>query len=120
MNSDEKLTKYFSEVLTDVEKTKIENFCKDEELLSAVRKVLLGGIYTQGTIQKGVEIDPMVNGAFSLASYSISNPIPDAELGSHIKAMWAGVNYLKNALDVLHLIKVEKVEEVVSPYNEAE
>lgn len=117
MGNDEKLTKYFNESLTQAEKVKLENLYNDEVAYGALKKVLLQGIYTQGTLQKGLEIDPLVNGAFSLAALAVSNPIPDAELGSHIRSMWAGVNYLKNALDSLESIKSVKDDVVESPYN---
>ncbi len=113
MGNDEKLVVYFQDSLTEVEKAKIEQFCKDEVLSSAVRKVLLQGLYVQGTIQKGFDVDPLQNGAFSLASLAVGNPIPDAEIGAGVRAQFAGVNYLKNAFDTLNRIKSEKAE---SPY----
>lgn len=117
--NDEKLTRYFSECLTDLEKEKIELFCKDEVLLGAVKKVLLQGIYVSGTIQKGFEVDPQVNGAFSLASLAVANPIPDSEIGAGVRAQWAGINFLKNAFDSLHTIKSKKVETDEDNINEA-
>lgn len=108
------------EYLSDIEVEKIEAFCKDEVLHGAVKKVLLQGIYTHGTIQKGHKPNPLENAAFNLASLSVANPIPDAELGANIRGMWAGINYLKNAFDSLEKIKSTKVEAVESPYNEAE
>ena len=106
--------------LTDLEIAKIELFCADKEMHDAVKKVLLKGIYTDGVIQKGLTPNPLENAAFNLASLSIENPIPDAELGANIRGMWAGVNYLHNAFKTLSSIKSEKEEAVVSPYNEAE
>lgn len=104
--------------LTDLEVAKIEQFCADEKMYDAVKKVLLAGIYTHGTIQKDFIPDPLQNGAFSLAQYSVGNPIPDEVLGQHIRGMWAGINAFKLAFDKLDDIKSPK-ESVVSPYNEA-
>lgn len=104
--------------LTDLEIAKIEAFCKDEALYNAVRKVLLQGIYEHGTVKKEGIPNPLVNGAFSLAALSMENPIPDEQLGAHIRAMWAGVNAMKNAFDTLDTIKSQK-DEIESPYNEA-
>ena len=105
--------------LTESEVLKIEKFCEDKEMYEAVRKVLLQGVYTQGTIQKGHTPNPLENAAFNLASLSVTNPIPDAELGANIRGMWAGVNYLKNAFDSLDKIKSKEDEPVESPYNNA-
>lgn len=109
------LTEYFEKSFTDLQKLKIEQFCADKDMFEAVKKVLLQVIYTQGTIDKNLDIDPRINGAFALASLSMTNPIPDEELGKHIRAMWAGVNTLKNGFDTLEKIKSNGIE---SPYEE--
>jgi hypothetical protein len=106
------------EYLTDLEIAKIEAFNKDEAMVEAVKKVLLACIYTHGTVQKGLTPNPLQNAAFNLASLSVSNPIPDEELGANIRGMWAGVNYLKNGFDELERIKSVQTE-VETPYNEA-
>jgi len=118
MGDDNKLLTYFKESLTESEVAKIEQFCNDKVLHSAVRKVLLQGLYVQGTVQKGYDVDPLQNGAFSLASLAVNNPIPDSEIGAGVRAQFAGMNYLKNAFDTLELLKLPK-QEVESPYNEA-
>lgn len=100
--------------LSDVEVTKIEQFVADEVMYEAVRKVLLQGLYTHGTIQAGYTPDPLLNGAFHLASVAINNPIPDEQIGANVRAMFAGVNALKNALDEMKTIKTE----IESPYQE--
>ena len=108
------------DILTDMEVVKIEAFCADTEMYNAVRKVILQGIYEHGTVQKDHTPDPLVNGAFALASLSMENPIPDEQLGAHVRAMWAGVNAMHNAFKELSNIKSEKAEGVPSPFNEAE
>jgi hypothetical protein len=107
--------------LTDLEVEKIESFCKDEAMYNAVRKVMLQGIYRHGTVQKGEPLpEPTINGAFHLAALAVENPIPDDQLGAHIRGMWAGINSLKNAFDTLKSVKVKKEEPVPSPINIAE
>lgn len=103
---------------TDLEISKIESFCADMEMYNAVKKVLLAGIYTHGTIQKGFTPDPLKNGALSLASLATANPISDEVLGQHIRGVWEGINALQNAFQNLSNIKSEK-KDVESPYNEA-
>ena len=105
--------------LTDSEIVKIEQFCGDEVMFEAVKKVMLMGIYTHGTVQLGYTPDPLNNGALSLAALSTNNPIPDEVLGQHIRGVWAGLNALENAIKELKKIKSEKKEEVASPYNDA-
>ena len=102
-------------ILTDQEIAKIEQFTTDAVMYEAVRKVLLSGIYSHGTIQKGFVHDPLKNGAFSLVSLAPRNPIPNEILGEQLRAQWAGVNALENALTELKAIKSGGV---VSPYKE--
>jgi hypothetical protein len=102
------------EYLTDLEKVKIETFCADNDMYEAVKKVLLSGIYSQGVLEKGLPHDPLKNAAFNLASLAVSNPIPDEDLGAHIRSMWTGVNYLHNAFNELDRVK----SNIESPYVE--
>lgn len=102
------------EFLTELEISKIEAFCADDVMFEAVKKVLLQGIYSQGVIVKGFKHDPLQNAAFNLASLAVQNPIPDEELGANIRGMWAGVNYLHNAMNDLEKIK----SDVQSPFVE--
>lgn len=104
--------------LTDIEIAKIEAFCSDETMFEAVKKVVLAGIYSQGTIKLGGIFNPMINGAFNLASLAIKNPIPDEQLGQHIRSMWAGVSMMEAGFGALSGIKSEE-KSVESPYNEA-
>ena len=105
---DKNLLKYFQAALTEEEKVKVEAFCKDEVQYEAVKKLLLQSIYLSGTIKKGYEVNPLINGAFSLAALAGNNPIPDAEIGAGVRAQWAGVNYLKNAFEVLDQVRSTK------------
>lgn len=106
------------EFLTDLETQKIELFCKDKEMKEAVRKVLLAGIYSHGTIKKDGAFDPLENSAYHLAALAVTNPIPDEEIGANVRAMFAGLNAMKNAFDELESIKMVK-EVTLEEVNEA-
>jgi hypothetical protein len=103
---------------TDLEVSKIEKFCADKEMLDAVKKVLLEGIYSHGTIGLGYTPNPLLNGAFSLVSLSTNNPIPDEIIGQQLRAQWAGVNALHNAFGNLSNIKLNGIESPID-VNEA-
>lgn len=110
---------YMKEYLTPLQIVKIEQFKNDKEMYDAVKKVLLAGLYTHGVVTKGKEHNPLINGAFALVALAGENPIPDAELGAHLRGTWFGINALENAYKQLDKIKSEKAEVVESPYNEA-
>lgn len=103
--------------LNDLEKVKIEAFCKDEAMYGAVRKVLLANIYSQGVVdevEEDGEHNPLINGAFSLVALAPTNPIPNEELGAQLRAQWAGINALVSGFDKLQTIKSEG-QPVLSP-----
>lgn len=101
-------------ILTDLQVAKIEAFMADKEMVEAVRRVMLAGIYSHGVVANGGTVDPLVNGAFSLVSLAPTNPIPDEIIGQQLRAQWAGVNALHNAFESLASIK----SNVESPYVE--
>lgn len=104
--------------LSELEILKIEQFCADTEMYNAVKKIMLAGLYTHGTVQKGYTPNPLQNGALSLASIATNNPIPDEVLGQHIRGFWQGINALEMAFNELGKIK-SKQEPIISEYNEA-
>ena len=79
----------------------------DNVLVEAVRKVLLAGIYKHGVAEKKLELNPLVNGAYSLVSHAMEYPISDEILGQQLRAQWAGVNALQNAFEELGKIKLD-------------
>lgn len=105
--------------LTDLEKVKIETFCKDADMFNAVKKVLLEGIYTHGVLEEGVVHDPLQNAAFHLASVSVDNPIPDEIIGQHTRGMFYGINALVVGFRKLQSVTTKPKGDVESPYNEA-
>ena len=105
--------------LTEAQKVKIEVFCKDTELFDGVKKVLLQHIYSQGVLEKGVESNPLKNRAFKLVQLATENPIPDEQLGAHLRGLWEGVNALESGYSELKKIKSTKDEPILSNFNEA-
>ena len=102
--------------LTDLEVAKIEAFCADKDMHEAVKKVLLQHIYSQGVLTKGQKADPLRNRALVL----VASGVPNDELGSHLRALWEGVNALEGGYKELETIKSEKDDSIESPYNVAE
>lgn len=98
--------------LTDIQKLKIEAFCADTEMYNAVRQVLLANLYSHGVVE-GAEHNPLINGAYNLVALAMENPIPDEQIGAHLRGMWAGINILKNGYDELDKVKTLKPEPLV-------
>lgn len=108
------------DILTDLEIAKIEAFCADKEMHDAVKKVLLAGLYTHGVVAKGKKHNPLMNGAFALVALAGDNPIPDEQLGAHLRGTWFGINALENGYKTLQSIKSKTKDDIESPFNIAE
>ena len=105
--------------LSELEVTKIENFCKDKEMYEAVRKVLLASIYYNAVPVKGVDFEHK-NPAFNFISstYSGEKSVTNEELGQNLRGLFEGVHLTQSVFDNLKVIKSQE-EVVESPYNEA-
>ena len=95
------------EFLNDLEKTKIEAFCKDEAMYKAVKKVLFAVIYSDGVVGEG-KLNQK-NGAFGLIanSYSQDGKISNEELGANLRAKFEGVHTVLDGFDKLKMVKTD-------------
>lgn len=105
--------------LNDLEVAKVEAFCADEVMLEAVKKVLLQSIYSQGTLKAGEPADPLKNRAFHLVQLATQNPIPDEQLGAHLRGIWEGVNALESGFEALDGYKTPAPEKKEAEENPA-
>jgi len=105
--------------LNTLEVAKIEQFCADEAMFDAVKKVLFGVLYSDGVIEAGKPLNTK-NGAFGLIAnaYSKGDSITNESLGASLRAKFEGVHTILEGFEVLKTIK-SKVEEIPSPFNEA-
>lgn len=107
------------EYLTDIEIDKIEQFCKDETLYEAVRKVMLAQVFYAGALKKGQKFEPR-NQAFDVIdkAYRAGTPIDNESLGADLRALYSGVDMVEQGFGNLKTIKKE-TKEIETPYNEA-
>ncbi len=80
------------EYLSDIERAKIETFMADKVMVEAVKKVLLSGIYYNGTLKPGEKADPLKNFALALA---FDPMIPAQKVGEDLKASAQGISLLE-------------------------
>jgi hypothetical protein len=105
------------EYLTEIEISKVEQFCADENMYNAVKKVLLATLYYKGALHKGEKLEAK-NQAFNLISqaYAQGQEVTNEVLGQEIRGLFEGVNALENGFNELKTIKKDS-EVVESPYN---
>lgn len=103
------MNELFNEILSDLEKTKIEQFCNDTVALGAVKKVILAGIYYNGTLQADKKPDSTRN--FMLGEISnaiIQTTVSDEQLGQMARATYTAINAIENSFRQLSTITTEK------------
>lgn len=106
--------------LTDLEVSKITQFMSDENMVEAVRKVLLSAIYSNGTLRQGEKANPMTNAAFTMVMKTVRGEgvISDEELGQDLRGLAHGVMLLEAGFKRLESIKPVEIK-IESTVNEA-
>lgn len=108
-------------MLTDIEKQKIIAFNQDEEMVEAVRKVLLATIYGNGVLKKGQDANPLKNGALALAARTVKGEVimSNELLGEDLRGLAQGVYLLESGFVELAKVKQNEEEEEDEGVNEA-
>jgi hypothetical protein len=106
--------------LTDLEKSKVFQFMQDENMVEAVRKVMLASMYSNGTLRQDADANPLTNAAFALVALASSGQgtISNADLGEDLRGLYNGVQLMERGFKRLSEVKLES-EPVETPYNEA-
>ncbi len=103
-------------ILNEQELIEVRKFLENEVQMEAVRKVLLGGIYYNGTLKPGEASDPSRNFALSLVAQR--GQASNEELGQDLRACSQGIILLETAFQKLLTYK-EKEEPKEKEKNQA-
>lgn len=103
----------YKEVLNDIEKSKIIAFNNDPVMKEAVKKILLAGLYENGTLKPGESADPLKNFALTrvFKSYITGIPVTNEELGADLRASAVGIKLLEGGFDEIAKFKEETPKE---------
>lgn len=92
-------------VLSVLEQAALQNVAGDEVTMEAIRKVMLFGLYNNGTIQPGIQTDPMRNFAIRL----VADPSrTDEQIGAFLRANAMGISLVESGFDEIRKFKVEE------------
>ena len=105
------------EYLTDIEITKVEQFCSDQAMYDAVHKVITAALYYTGALRKGEKFE-VRNQAFDLIARASreGKPVSNEALGEEFRGLFAGVDLVEQAFAQLKTIKGED-KSIPTPYN---
>lgn len=88
--------KPISEYLSELEQVKLLSFVSDKVMMEAVRKVLLAGVYYNGTLRPDFKADPTKNFALGIA---FDTHRSDAELGTDLRATAYGISFIEQGFN---------------------
>jgi hypothetical protein len=104
--------------LSDEEMALIDQFVKNNKMCEAVRKVLLAGIYYNGTLEKGQRAIPTKNFALGLY-FSTKGDISNEMIGQDLRACAEGITVVENAFNKLIGMAIKEKEETGAESNPA-
>jgi len=99
--------------LSDVEKEKVSSFVKDKTMLEAVKKVILYGVYENGTLKRDQSADPTKNFLLSLA---FDPKYTNEELGADLRAAGQAIVMVEKGLGKLEMfVEGESIKSPIQP-----
>ncbi len=105
--------------LNEIEINEISKLVENETLLQAIKKVILSGVYFEGTLVAGEPANPDTNFAIGLTFQAIQNfpQIKNEDLGRDIRAKVEAIRFIE--LGFKEFNKYRNVVEVEEKINEA-
>lgn len=89
--------------LSDIEKEALASFAMNKILVNAVEKVILSGVYFNGTLKAGEAADPERNFALSFQSDTITNE----KLGENLRGAIEGIRLVYLGMNKLRAFAPE-------------
>jgi hypothetical protein len=102
----EKPKSILPEYLSEGEKVEVGKFVDNKKLFEAVKKVILMGIYHNGTLQEDKPADPLVNAL--LPNLAHMPAFTDEQLGQTLRAKAQSIAMLENSLTAMEAFKSVK------------
>lgn len=102
------------EILSEIERDKIIQFCADPIMREAVKKYLLAVVYKHGVLEKGKEYNANINWAMQLswkASDGSGMPRSDEELGQDLRALTKATQLVGSGFKEMEEMKKPEVVE---------
>jgi hypothetical protein len=96
--------------LNDIEKAEVVAFLENKVMSNAVKKVLLSGVYFDGTMEAGKEHDPLKNFVLGRLSQQHALMNDNKHLGDLARSMIDAVSMLETGFAELEKCKPVKVE----------
>ncbi|RLF07588.1 MAG: hypothetical protein DRJ64_02675 [Thermoprotei archaeon] len=103
------------EILNDKEVSEVQRFLENPVLKQAIEKIVLFGVYSNGTLQKGKEANPMRNFAITINEPD-GKSMSDEQVGQILRAKRYAIEMLEEGFGQLETFKkvVEKEKDTTN------
>ena len=104
--SDTQSKSYIDTILTDSEKDQMRAFMDNKLMVQVVKKVMLSGIYFNGTLREGEEADPTRNFALSTA-FQNNGTLTNEQIGQDLRACAEAIRLVESGFKGLEGYKTQ-------------
>ncbi len=101
------------EYLNEKENAAVEKFLADPVAIQAVKKVLLSGVYRDGTLSPDAPFDPLQNFILGMVSSPQYQMLSMDEKGRKIDTVWNAISLVETGFKQLE--KCKQVESPIKP-----
>ena len=105
------MTNEYDNILNEIEKNELSKFAENPVMLNAVKKILLRGVYFDGTLKAGEKPEPLKNFLLSIISKSMDIAQSDEKIANDLKAICMGIQVVEFTFKELEKFKKEKPSE---------
>lgn len=109
----------FEKILDPKEMLALQMFQDNPTLKEAVKKVILFGVYHNGTLEAGKQANPLQNFTLGLAANAETVGLDNAQLGQKLKETWAGIQLLERSYEEYFPLFTKAVEVPKAKVNQA-
>ena len=111
------MTNEYDNILNEVEKNELSKLADSPVLMNAIKKVLLRGVYFDGTLKAGEKPEPLKNFLLSIISKSMDIAQADKKIANDLKAICMGIQVVEFTFKELEKFRKidKKAEEKENP-----
>ena len=101
------MTNEYDNILNEIEKNELAKLAENPTMMGAIKKVLLRGVYFDGTLRRGEKPEPLKNFLLSIVSSAMEKD-DDKKIASTIRAASMGIQVVEFTFNELNKFKKQE------------